>query len=65
MDLIWLPITGLLWAGLTTWFYWIARRRASASSTWRDLLADESLGLNCAWYADILMTLTAKDSAPR
>lgn len=24
----------------------------------RDLTADESLGLNCAWYADILMTLT-------
>ncbi len=25
----------------------------------RDLIADESLGLNCAWYADVLMTLTA------
>jgi Trypsin-like peptidase domain len=25
----------------------------------RDLLQDESLGLNCAWYADILLTLTA------
>ena len=25
----------------------------------RDRLEDESLGLNCAWYADILMTLTA------
>jgi S1-C subfamily serine protease len=24
----------------------------------RDLKLDESLGLNCAWYADILMTLT-------
>ncbi len=24
----------------------------------RDLGADEALGLNCAWYADILMTLT-------
>jgi S1-C subfamily serine protease len=24
----------------------------------RDLQEDESLGLNCAWYADILMTLT-------
>ena len=24
----------------------------------RDLVLDESLGLNCAWYADILMTLT-------
>jgi len=26
----------------------------------RDLKLDESLGLNCAWYADILMTLTAE-----
>ncbi len=26
----------------------------------RDLKEDESLGLNCAWYADILMTLTAR-----
>jgi hypothetical protein len=25
----------------------------------RDLVLDESLGLNSAWYADILMTLTA------
>ncbi len=24
----------------------------------RDLIADESLGLNCAWYADVLMALT-------
>jgi hypothetical protein len=24
----------------------------------RDLLQDESLGLNCTWYADILLTLT-------
>lgn len=24
-----------------------------------DLVADEALGLNCAWYADILLTLTA------
>ncbi len=24
----------------------------------RDLVLDESLGLNCAWYADILITLT-------
>ncbi len=29
----------------------------------RDLKVDESLGLNCAWYADILMTLTS-DTAP-
>ncbi len=28
----------------------------------RDLVLDESLGLNCAWYADILLTLT--DPAP-
>jgi hypothetical protein len=39
MDLIWLPITGLLWVGLTTWFYWHARWRASAAPIWRDLLA--------------------------
>jgi hypothetical protein len=24
----------------------------------RDLNLDEALGLNCAWYADILLTLT-------
>jgi hypothetical protein len=24
----------------------------------RDLQDDESLGLNCAWYADVLKTLT-------
>jgi len=29
----------------------------------RDLEQDESLGLNCAWYADILMTLTDPDGA--
>jgi len=28
----------------------------------RDQRVDESLGLNCAWYADILLTLTAGDS---
>ena len=26
----------------------------------RDLLIDEALGLNCAWYADILLTLTER-----
>jgi len=34
----------------------------------RDNEQDESLGLNCAWYADILMTLTDEahdESAPR
>ena len=34
----------------------------------RDLVLDESLGLNCAWYADILLTLTeptlSTDSPP-
>lgn len=30
----------------------------------RDLKQDESLGLNCAWYADILMTLTEAGAAP-
>ena len=25
----------------------------------RDLLLDEALGLNCAWYANIAMTLTS------
>ena len=25
----------------------------------RDLVLDEALGLNCAWYADIIMTLTS------
>lgn len=29
----------------------------------RDLRFDESLGLNCAWYADMLMTLTASRAA--
>jgi Trypsin-like peptidase domain len=30
----------------------------------RDLQQDETLGLNCAWYADILMTLTEGADAP-
>ncbi|HZY18436.1 MAG TPA: trypsin-like peptidase domain-containing protein [Ramlibacter sp.] len=29
----------------------------------RDLSQDESLGLNCAWYADILLTLTSPPAA--
>jgi len=29
----------------------------------RDLVEDESLGLNCAWYADILLTLTKQRDA--
>jgi hypothetical protein len=27
-----------------------------------DMRAEESLGLNCAWYADILLTLTTDDA---
>lgn len=30
----------------------------------RDRMHDDVLGLNCAWYADILMTLTAAGHAP-
>jgi hypothetical protein len=26
----------------------------------RDRVADESLGLNCAWYADMLLTLSER-----
>ena len=29
----------------------------------RDIQQDETLGLNCAWYADILMTLTTDNAA--
>lgn len=52
-------------------------RRATADLPWillgvhsarldvgtRDLVLDEALGLNCAWYADVLMTLTATGPA--
>jgi len=31
----------------------------------RDLAMDETLGLNCAWYADILMTLTRDEASTR
>jgi hypothetical protein len=31
----------------------------------RDHEQDESLGLNCAWYADILMTLTDEQAAAK
>ena len=34
---------------------------ARMESGGRDIRFDESLGLNCAWYADILLTLTASD----
>jgi hypothetical protein len=31
----------------------------------KGLPVEESLGLNCAWYADILLTLTAEDARER
>lgn len=31
----------------------------------RDLQVDEALGLNCAWYSDILMTLTEPGLSPK
>ncbi len=31
----------------------------------RDLELDEALGLNCAWYADILLTLTEERTGPK
>jgi hypothetical protein len=30
----------------------------------RDRVQDETLGLNCAWYADMLMTLTEPGGPP-
>ena len=30
----------------------------------RDVTLDEALSLNCAWYADVLMAVTAKAEAP-
>jgi hypothetical protein len=28
----------------------------------RDMRVDESLGLNCAWYADILLAITTEEA---
>jgi hypothetical protein len=39
MNLIWLPIAGLLWAAVTTILFWRTYRQASSSMLWRDLLA--------------------------
>ena len=46
------PVGGLGW-----WLLGVHSARLDAGG--RDLAFDEALGLNCAWYADILMTLTA------
>ncbi len=37
---------------------------ASLDMSGRDRVQDESLGLNCAWYADMLMTLSEPGFAP-
>ena len=37
---------------------------ASLDMTGRDRVQDETLGLNCAWYADMLMTLTEPGGPP-
>ncbi|HEY0675318.1 MAG TPA: trypsin-like peptidase domain-containing protein, partial [Immundisolibacter sp.] len=48
--------SGLPWALLGV-------HSARLDSGTRDEQLDESLGLNCAWYADILLTLTAPPAA--
>jgi hypothetical protein len=48
--------SGLPWALL-------GMHSARLDSGTRDEQLDESLGLNCAWYADILLTLTAPPAA--
>jgi hypothetical protein len=50
------PGTALPW-----WLLGVHSARMDMGS--RDVAQDDYLGLNCAWYADILMTLTA-DEAP-
>jgi hypothetical protein len=35
-------------------------RSARLDVATRDMELDEALGLNCAWYADILLTLTER-----
>ena len=37
---------------------------ASLDMSGRDRVQDESLGLNCAWYADMLMTLSEPEDPP-
>jgi hypothetical protein len=48
-------------AGLSGDFNWMLAGIHSArlDAGTRDLQLDEGLGLNCAWFADILPTLTA------
>jgi hypothetical protein len=48
---------GALGLGDLPWFL-LGVHSARIDVGTRDLELDEALGLNCAWYADILMTLT-------
>jgi hypothetical protein len=43
-------------AGLPWWLLGVHSARLDVGT--RDLVLDEALGLNCAWYSDVLMTLT-------
>jgi len=43
--------------------YLLGIHSARLDAVTRDAAVDEALGLNCAWYADILLTLTAPPSA--
>lgn len=45
---------------LRWWLLGVHSSRMDMAS--RDAAQDESLGLNCAWYADVLLTLTAERS---
>jgi len=42
--------------------YLLGIHSARLDAVTRDAAVDEALGLNCAWYADILLTLTAQSS---
>ena len=46
------------WSGAKDFPWIILGVHSSRVDVTRDLKLDEALGLNCAWYADILMTLT-------
>ncbi|MGO9133014.1 MAG: serine protease [Methylovirgula sp.] len=46
------------WSGAKDFPWMILGVHSSRVDVTRDLKLDEALGLNCAWYADILMTLT-------
>ncbi|WP_234409424.1 serine protease [Ideonella sp. B508-1] len=47
-------------AGRPRWFL-LGVHSSRMDMATRDITQDESLGLNCAWYADILLTLTDRE----